>query len=441
MRSQSRREVCAQWSAPGSKGNGPGAVEVRPDGPERFGKGEVRLQTRLGSRELMDLAVRVPILRKKAMHLPVPSKCPRFFDPACPRAQFPVIATLLSVLLLLLIVIPATAQQYDPGSGKTLSLIGQTFQQEYLDYIQGTGRTPAGSSHYATFYLGVIEQGDDSPNAQFLDYVRNNNLGEYALVALSIKDNTAAGGYGQMTDNNGANFNPNAIWDALQAINSGQWDSEIDDFATLMANRPDTKFFLRLGYEVSIMLFANQSNRYVIDVVNDYANAGINAFENADTIPEWDLEAYRSAYNYIANRIRNVNGVNNVDFVYHPVRGYWDAYWLYPGNTWVDWVALSVFNNDVCLPVAGTQNCSGQTVDPNLQQVFDWAGGTLGKPLMIAEAAVQGPAADSASGFNDYLNRLHNLIVANDVRVLAYINSDWNAHGWDPAQGLGGFPG
>ena len=53
----------------------------------------------------------------------------------------------------------------DLEDGQTLMLVGQTFQDEYTDFIAGTGLTPSGSSHYATFYLGQIEQGDDSPNS------------------------------------------------------------------------------------------------------------------------------------------------------------------------------------------------------------------------------------------------------------------------------------
>ena len=92
---------------------------------------------------------------------------------------------------------------------------------EYVDFINGTGLTPAGSSHYSTFYLGQIEQGDDSPNAEFLDYVRENDLGDYAMVALSFKDNTPAGGYGQMINPDAADYDPNAIWDALNDIRNG----------------------------------------------------------------------------------------------------------------------------------------------------------------------------------------------------------------------------
>lgn len=326
------------------------------------------------------------------------------------------------------------AAQYDPGSGKTRLLIGQTFQQEYQGYLEGSGLTPQGSSHYATFYLGKIEQGDDNPNANFLDWVINNNHGEYALVALSIKDNTMAGNYGQMVDNSGSNFNSNAIWEALNDISSGQWDQQIDDFANIIKNRPNTKFLIRIGYEVSLMLFAYNGEQYVVDWVNDAANSGINVFEDPDSIAELDRQAYISAFNYIANRLRNTNSVNNADFVYHPVRGFFDTQWLYPGDQYVDWIAFSVFNNDICLEVNGTFNCQGQSVDPNLAQSIEFAQ-EKGKPLMVAEAAVQAPAANSESGFIDYLNRLHNFNTTYDVRLLAYINSNWPAHGWGPEWG------
>ncbi|MEL6536663.1 MAG: hypothetical protein AAFQ98_14690, partial [Bacteroidota bacterium] len=75
---------------------------------------------------------------------------------------------LCTLVLLWAWCLSAIAQQYDPGSGNTLLLVGQTFQTEYDGYKSGTGLTPAGSSHYATFYLGQIEQGDDDPNAAFL---------------------------------------------------------------------------------------------------------------------------------------------------------------------------------------------------------------------------------------------------------------------------------
>ena len=234
--------------------------------------------------------------------------------------------------ILTLITEEVYAQQFDPGAGKTRMLIGQTFQSEYDGYRNGTGLTPQGSSHYATFYLGAIEQGDDNPNSQFIDYVRSIQDNNHALVALSFKDNTAAGGYGQMTDDSQP-LNTNAVWDALTDTKNGSWDSQIDAFAQTMASRPDTRFYLRIGYEVSLLLFAYKNgNQYVVDWLNQQANAGINVFDNPDAIAAFDRQAYIDAYNYVANRIRNVNGVSNVDFVYHPVRGYNDTRWLYPGS-------------------------------------------------------------------------------------------------------------
>ena len=280
----------------------------------------------------------------------------------------------------------AMAAQYNPGEGKTLLLVGQTFQQEFDNYVQGVGISPAGSSHYGTIYSGTIEQGDDQNNNAFLSYVESELPDGHALIALSFKDNPGAGGFSSTVE-------------GVRAVANGEFDAEIDNIANIMASNPNLKYLLRIGYEVSLYGFE-------------------------------DVQAYKDAYNHVANRIRNVNGVNHVDFVYHPVRGFNDAREMYPGGQYVDWVALSVFNNDVCLPVGDSENCVGQRVDGNIEQVFDWARDELGKPLMIAESAVQAPASETVSGFNDYLSRLHDLIVNDDVQALVYINSDWNAHNW-----------
>lgn len=320
------------------------------------------------------------------------------------------------------------AQQFDPGSSKTVLLIGQTFQQEYNNYIGGTALTPAGGSHYGSLYLGALEQGDDDPNAEFLDYIRTQQDNPYALVALSIKDNTAAGGYGQMISPDWEFFNSNAVWEACEDIRNGLWDTQIDALAQTFASRSDVRFYVRIGYEVSLLLFAYNGSEYVNTWLEQQAGAGINVFDDPDAVANMDRQAYISAYNHIAQRIRNT--ASNVDFVYHPVRGLNDTKWLYPGDQNVDWVAFSVFNNDICMEVNGTFNCEGEAIDPQLQASIDWSK-ARGKKIMIAESAVQAPAASSPSQFNLYLQKLHNVVVNNDVRVLAYINSDWPSKGWD----------
>ncbi len=320
----------------------------------------------------------------------------------------------------------------DLEDGRTLMLVGQTFQDEYTDFIDGTGLTPAGSSHYGTFYLGHIEQGDDSPNAEFLDYVRDNDLGDYAMVALSLKDNTPAGGYGQMVNQGAADFNSNAIWEALDDIRNGAWDAQIDSFAQTMASRPGTQFLVRVGYEVSLLLFAYNGDEHVVDWLNQHANAGINVFENPDALGELDRWAFIDAYNHIVDRIELQAG--NVEFGYHPVRGFNDTQWLYPGEENVDWVGFSVFNNDVCMEVSGTFNCPGERIDPNLAMSMDFAR-QQGHEIVIAESTSQNPAASNSEQFIEYLDRLDDVVQQYDVGALVYINSDWPSHGWGPEWG------
>lgn len=289
--------------------------------------------------------------------------------------------------ILLLLYNFLTAQKYDPGNGKTIMIIGQTWQQEYEGYINATKIPPAGSSHYGTIYSGTIEQGTDGINNVFLNWVDNNYSGAYALVALSFKDNPGAGGYSNTLQ-------------GVRAVANGQHDQAIDRYANIFKSKPNMKFFLRIGYEVSPGVFQ-------------------------------DAAAYKQAYNYVANRLRNINNVTNVAFVYHPVRFFAEVEQMYPGDEFVDWVALSVFNNDLCLEVSNIYNCQGNAVDSDIARVIQWSKNTLKKPVMFAEAAVQPPYSNSDNGFNTYVNKLFDVINQYDVDAVAYINSNWTTHGWD----------
>ncbi len=275
------------------------------------------------------------------------------------------------------------AQQYYPGKGKTLSLIGQTWKQEFVDYVNGTGITPAGSSHYAEIWSGEVNQGNDAFGNSYLTYINDTYPGAYALIAISIKDNPGAGGYGDVPS-------------AISAIaNTNQWDDEIEKLARTFKQHSNLKFMVRLGYEVSLYMFGG---------ADDF------------------IKAYRKMH-------RIINGIaDNVDFVYHPVRGYNDATGMYPGDEYVDWFALSVFNHDICMDSPSGSNCTG-AADANLTSVFEWAQ-AKGKPLMIAEAAAQKYATESDAGFITYLDKVDDLIKKYDIGVYTYINSDWTAHGW-----------
>ena len=119
--------------------------------------------------------------------------------------------------------------------------------------------------------------------------------------------------------------------------------------------------------------------------------------------------------------------LKNVHFVYHAVRG--QARVIYPGDHLVDYVGVSVFNNDVCLAAGNTVGCSAGPLDQNLQSDLTWSP----KPKLIAESAVQAGACGSARGFIDYLKLVKGLVEAQNVAGWTYINSNWTAHGWDAA--------
>ncbi len=305
---------------------------------------------------------------------------------------------------------------YDPGPGRTLLLIGQTYQQEFAGYVAGFGKAPAGSSHYGELYSGRINQGDDGKGMTHLGAVRQAYPCAYALVAISWKDNPDLSDH--PIDACGRDFPGRRIYQVSRDISGGRYDGAIDSLAAIMRDNPSLRFLVRIEYEVSRYLFSwKDASRCPV--------AGVGVDFNDKTLI--DDGAYRDAYNHIAARIRGKDGIGNVAFVFHPVRGPEDAAALYPGPENVDYIALSMFNNDVCIGAPGCRD----SLDANVAKVFAWAKATAGKPLMIAESAPQPPATASDAGFVDYLDRLLAATEKFDVRVLTYINSDWNAHGWD----------
>jgi hypothetical protein len=59
--------------------------------------------------------------------------------------------------------------------------------------------------------------------------------------------------------------------------------------------------------------------------------------------------SYKNAYNHVAQLIRSQTSTNNVAFIYHPVRGEYQQ--LYPGDANVDWIGVSIFNHELCMPI------------------------------------------------------------------------------------------
>ncbi len=357
----------------------------------------------------------------------------------------------ISVFLTLLISWQASAQ-FDKGPGTTTLLIGQTWQQEFQDYVSGIGTAPAGSSHYGELYTGTINQGDDGKNfddsSPYLQYINDNYPGAVVLIAISIKDNPEAGGYGSLNPNS-SNYDPNCVYKATRDIAyTSKWDANIKKFGKKFASYPNLKFMVRLGYEVSLLAVGNAAKGMNFgDVLNIYNDQGINIYDipqdefyNTVSKDHIDIDAYHDAYNKMARLIRAET--SNAKFVYHPVRGFGEVKLLYPGDANVDYVAFSIFNHDISMgtdednQVIREIGSDGSRLDSNLEQALEWS--TAKKPVIVAEAAYQNAPSEwknyisspHNNAFLEYLDRLFAVIDKYDLRSLAYINSDWQSHGW-----------
>ena len=186
-------------------------------------------------------------------------------------------------------------------------------------------------------------------------------------------------------------------------IAAGKYDSKLQSIASYLAKYPNVKYLIRPDYEVS---------------QNMHANTDPSAY-NQNT---WDKTAYPAAFKHVRSVINAA--VKNAQYVYHPVRGCGPD--LYPGDDATDFIGFSIFNNDVCMPVGSTGNCAGQTLDVNVVKNLQWAP----KPKLIAESAVQAPAAASGADFVTYLTHVKSLIEKYDIAGWTYINSNWPTHGW-----------
>ncbi len=332
---------------------------------------------------------------------------------------------------------------------KTTLLIGQTYQDEFEGYVSGIGTAPAGTSHYGEIYTGTINQGDDGKyfddSAPYLHWVSQNYPNATALIAISIKDNPIAGGYGHLNPHDPNGYDPSCVYKATKDIAyTNKWDANIKKFAQKFKHYPNITFLVRIGYEVNLLMMANASGQEFTTILDKYNAMGINIYDDISLVDpaDIDIKAYHDAYNKIARMIRDEEGASNVKFVYHPVRGFGEVKALYPGNQYVDYIGFSAFNHDLSIGTdeandfVRTIGYDGSRIDSNLQQSLDWSSSR--KPILIAEAAYQkaptewaaAAGASHSNAFLEYIDRLIEVIEAYNIQYLTYINSNWVGHHW-----------
>lgn len=189
-------------------------------------------------------------------------------------------------------------------------------------------------------------------------------------------------------------------------ILSGELDENVDTLIQYLSTTKATKVFLRLGYE-----FDNPSFGYSDDPA-----------------------AYKAAFQHVVKkcRSRGPDCYNKVEFVWHSWAAdrYGTLQDFYPGNQYVDWIGVSIFNQFFPWAV-------GQGKLEDVIEVLEFAQ-AHNKPTMIAESTPFGGIdldPTITEGYDDemmdpwdrWFQPTLDLIEEYDIGMWSYINCDWES--------------
>jgi len=134
---------------------------------------------------------------------------------------------------------------------------------------------------------------------------------------------------------------------------------------------------------------------------------------------KFEPEEYVEAYRYLVDFMR-AEGVTNVAFVWHSYaaptyKGYPVSDW-YPGDDYVDWVAISVFFQ----PYEDIENHA------ETNAVLEFAK-TIKKPVMIAESnPVLGIPKKGTKVWDEWFVDFFSFCYHKNIRAVAFISENWN---------------
>ncbi len=277
--------------------------------------------------------------------------------------------------------------KFEPADGENLFILGQssnTYMEAYISKVKNSP-VPAGFAYYTSLSDGAVQ--NDMPRYKsFLD--------KYPNTVLQLAIWTGERQWG----------NPGYY---LDSILMGKYDHNI----TALANACKTfakPIFIRFGYE-----FDGWHNAYPPD-------------------------KYIAAYRYFVDKMRAQN-VSNVAYVWHSwgVSAYYgnadfpqyypklpddtavtQELW-YPGDDYVDWVAMSIFG-------IGWGNLKTNEVVQFLITFAD----THNKPVMLAETAAINTSGNRNANWvipnTKWFEQVFDLCKSNNaVKAFTYINVDW----------------
>ncbi|MBG7606102.1 MAG: hypothetical protein IZT58_15980 [Actinobacteria bacterium] len=178
-------------------------------------------------------------------------------------------------------------------------------------------------------------------------------------------------------------------WDIAKKTAEGEYDHVIRDFST-WAKTVNCPIYLRIGYE-----FDGPHN-------------------------ELEPSEYVTAYKQVVDIIREED-VSNVAFVWHsyaapPWEGHPLESW-YPGDDYVDWVAVSLFGH-----------MYGSDLGPDAKAVFDFAK-THKKPVMVAESSpVYGIFDGDLRSWDTWFVNYFSLAYEKNIKAISFVNVDWTQY-------------
>ncbi len=258
--------------------------------------------------------------------------------------------------------------KFVPPPGKTLLMVGQTYER-ILEYTKAfpDEKLPGGWSAYwgVTEFKGIKEtyknETGSSQNHQMLVNQFSNSVIHSAMWMVGK-------------------------WNIVNKVHQGHYDHVLKQYAKWVKsiNRP---VYLRIGYE--------------FDGVHN----------------ELKPHDYVKAYTYIVDFFRKKK-VKNIAYVWHsfaakPFNNYLLSEW-YPGDDYVDWVAISVFGH-------AYNSDFGKYCDDvlNIAKVHH-------KPVMIAESSpIHGIAKNNVEVWNDWFVNFFNFIYHKNIKAVCFINEDW----------------
>ncbi len=260
---------------------------------------------------------------------------------------------------------PAFVYSYEqakfvPPAGKTLLIVGQT-PEDINDYTASFPNEPAPGGWAA--YWGI-------PSTDGLVY--------HQELVDRFPDSVLQSGLWMV-----------GMWDVAKDTGLGVYDDVIRGFSS-WAKTISRPIYLRIGYE----------------------------FDGAHN--ELEPSEYVTAYRRFVDITRE-EGVNNVAFVWHsyaapPYKGYPLASW-YPGDDYVDWVAVSLFGH-----------MYGPDPGADANAVFDFAKAHK-KPVMVAESSpIAGIFDGDLHSWDTWFVNYFSLAYQKNIKAITFINADWNQY-------------